>query len=68
MVPRVVFLMTLLLSLVVTGCAGDANDTGTRAANPNASNPNPIGPGADVGHSPRDMPGAGRGSAPSKGK
>jgi hypothetical protein len=61
-------LMTLLLSLAASGCGAEANDTNTRAANPNAANPTPIAPGAEVGPTPRDMPGNGRGSAPVKGK
>jgi hypothetical protein len=63
MSTRWAFLFAVALGAASLSCGADANDSSTRANNPNgANNPGGIGPTGGVGPSPRDMPGRGRGS------
>jgi hypothetical protein len=71
MTSRMALVLALLLAPLAGGCATDAAADGTtHANNPHNETPNTqgIGPNGAVGAAPRDMPGAGRGSATPRGK
>jgi hypothetical protein len=56
--------IAIVLGSLAAGCGGEDQATQSRQPNTYPTTTRPIGPGADMGPPPQNMPGGGRGNEP----